>query len=83
MRRIAEYVYQAIKNAQQAISAAFNKARAKVERARAAVNRAFDKVNQWKGSKVLIENLLNTIGKLLTIEEMGLLAKVGDHLCLL
>ena len=83
MRRIAEYVYQAIKNAQQAISAAFNKAREKVERARAAVNRAFDKVNQWKGSKVLIENLLNTIGKLLTIEEMGLLTKVGDQLCLL
>ena len=76
-------MYQAIKNAQQAISAAFNKAREKVERARVAVNRAFDKVNQWKGSKVLIENLLNTIGKLLTIEEMGLLTKVGDHLCLL
>ena len=70
-------MYQAIKNAQQAISAAFNKAREKVERARAAVNRAFDKVNQWKGSKVLIENLLNTIGKLLTIEEMGLLTGVN------
>ena len=48
-----------------------------MERARAAVNRAFDKVNQWKGSKVLIENLLNTIGKLLTIEEMGLLTGVN------
>ena len=52
LRRIAEYVYQAIRTAKETISRALDKARAKVEAARVRARRAFAKVREWTSGKI-------------------------------